>query len=236
MKFDIITIFPKIFDSYFNESILARAKKKKLLDIQTHNLRNYTIDKHQTVDDTPYGGGAGMVMKVEPIFKVVEFIKSKIGRPPSVSSTRHLPLERGEGKVRVRTILFSAKGKEYTQRDAERLAKYDNLILICGRYEGVDERVVKHIADEEISIGNYILTGGEIPAMILVDSISRLLAGVLGNEKSLEEESFSNSKFNKEYAHYTKPTKFNNWEVPKILLSGDHKKIKEWRQNEAKTN
>jgi tRNA (guanine37-N1)-methyltransferase len=214
MKFDIITIFPEIFNSYFNESILARAKKEKLIDINTHNLRDYAEDKHQTVDDTPYGGGAGMVMKVEPIHKAVEVIKND------------------NKNKKTRIILFAAKGKKYTQRDAERLAKYDNLIMICGRYEGVDERVVENIADEEISIGEYVLTGGEIPAMAVVDSISRLVPGVLGNPESLSEESFSigDSSSDKEYPQYTKPEEFNNWKVPKILTSGDHEKIKKWRE------
>ncbi len=251
MRFDIITIFPQIFDSYFDESILGRAQKEGRIEIKTHNLRDYTDDKHQTVDDTPYGGGAGMVMKVEPIFNSVGDIKKK-----------------NENKFKkTKVILFSAKGKKYTQRDAERFAQYDNLILICGRYEGVDERVAEHIADEEVSIGDYILTGGEIPAMVLVDSVSRLIPGVLGNKESLSEESFSfglrsdidnlkmkggekiksdlnNNKsksndhkfdFTKEYPQYTKPAEFRGWKVPKILLSGNHQKIKEWRNSSGRT-
>jgi len=223
MKFDIITIFPNIFDSYFNESILSRAQKKNLIDIDIHNLRNFADGKRKTVDDTPYGGGAGMIMKVEPIFNCVEAIKTK---------------------TKTRVILFSAKGKKYTQKDAEKLKKYDNLILVCGRYEGVDERVAENIADEEFSIGEYVLTGGEIPAMILVDSISRLIPKVLGNPQSLNEESFGNknqgvknkkqkvqnSKFEKEYPQYTKPEEFNNWKVPEILTNGNHKEIKKWRE------
>jgi len=223
MKFDIITIFPNIFDSYFNESILARAQKENFININIHNLRNYTGDKRQTVDDTPYGGGAGMVMKVEPIFKAVEDIKSQ------------------NPNIKTRTILFSAKGKKYTQEDAERLKNYDNLILISGRYEGVDERVAENIADEEISVGDYVLTGGEVPAMAVVDSVTRLIPGVLGNPESLDEESFSISsqsiihdsqisRDNVEYPQYTKPEEFNNWKVPKILTGGNHKEIKKWRE------
>ena len=224
MKFDIITIFPEIFDSYFSESIIKRAQKEGLIDIKIHNLRDYTKDKHKKVDDTPYGGGAGMVMQVQPIYYCVNAVKS-------------------EGS---RVILFSAKGKKYTQRDAERLAKYKNLILICGRYEGVDERVAEHIADEEISIGDYVLTGGEIPAMILVDSISRLIPGVLGNPESLKEESFSqdvergagNAKPVLEYAQYTKPEEFfaegEVWKVPEVLLSGNHQEIEKWRKKHRK--
>lgn len=224
MKFDIITIFPHIFDSYFSESIVKRAQKNNLIDIKIHNLRDYTTDKHKTVDDTPYGGGPGMIMKVEPIYKAVEFIKS---------------IKSVKSKEKTRVILFSAKGKKYTQKDARRLSGYDNLILICGRYEGVDERVAKYIADEEISIGDYVLTGGEIPAMIVVDSITRLIPGVLGNIESLKSESYSAEEY-LEYPHYTKPEVFSakggyDWKVPKILLGGNHKKIEEWREKHSKS-
>jgi len=188
MRFEIITIFPKIFSSYFSESILARAQKKKIVEIYVHNLRDWAKDKHKTVDDTPYGGGAGMVMKIQPIFNAVEAIKFQI---PNSKFQTNSKSKISNSKQKTRTILFSAKGKKYTQADAKRLAKYDNLILICGRYEGVDERVAKYVADEEISIGDYVLTGGEIPAMILVDSITRLIPGVLGNKESLKEESFN---------------------------------------------
>ena len=252
MKFNIITIFPQIFDSYFNESILARAQKEKLIDIKIHNLRDYATDKHKTVDDTPYGGGAGMVLKIEPIYRCVTSIKSEIQNSPEKLC---LGTSKSETKLKTRTILFSAKGKKYTQRDAERLSKYDNIIMICGRYEGVDERVAEHIADEEFSIGEYVLTGGEIPAMIVVDSVSRLLPGVLGNKESLSEESFSlglksaanssqdnNSKLNKEYPQYTKPEEFfpegesalggNGWRVPEVLKSGNHKEIEKWRNEQ----
>jgi len=222
-----------MFDSYFSESILKRAQEKEIIKIETHNLRDYATDKHKTVDDTPYGGGAGMVLKVEPIYRCVQFLKSK---------------DKSK-KIKVRTILFSAKGKKYTQKEAQRLSKYDKLILICGRYEGVDERVVQYIADEEISIGNYVLTGGEIPAMIVVDSIARLIPGVLGNKQSLEEESFSmgvrhsaDAKFSSEiknfekiceHPQYTKPETFQKWSVPKILLQGHHEEIKKWREKNS---
>jgi len=215
MKFDIVTIFPGIFNSYFDESILKRAQAKKLVEIKIHNLRDYTKDKRKTIDDTPYGGGAGMVMMVKPIYECIKKIKKS---------------------DKSRIILFSAKGKKYTQADARRLAKYNNLTFICGRYEGVDERVAENLADEEISIGDYILTGGEIPAMVLVDSISRLIPGILGNPKSLDEESFGKKIRNSvlEYPQYTKPEDFAGWKVPKILLSGDHQKIKEWRNKNSK--
>jgi tRNA (guanine37-N1)-methyltransferase len=202
IKFDIITIFPDIFDSYFNESIIKRAQNKGLIKINIHDLRDYTVDKHKTVDDSPYGGGPGMVMMVEPIYKAVK----KIGK-----------------NKKSKVILFSAKGKKFDQKMAKRFSKLNNLIMICGRYEGVDERVAKKIADEEISIGDYVLTGGEIPAMIVVDAVSRLIPGVLGKKESLEELKGS-------YPAYTRPEEFNKWQVPKILLSGDHKKIKEWRK------
>jgi tRNA (guanine37-N1)-methyltransferase len=207
MKFNIITIFPEIFDSYFNESIIGRAQEKKLVNIKIHNLRNYTEDKRNTVDDHPYGGGPGMVMMVEPIYKVIKALKkSKIQNP----------------KSKTRIILFSTRGKKFDQAMAKRFSKLDNLIMVCGRYEGVDERVAKYIADEEVSIGDYVLTGGEIPAMIVVDAVSRLIPGVLGKHESLEEIKGS-------YPVYTRPEKFGKWSVPATLLSGDHKKINEWR-------
>ncbi len=221
MRFNIITIFPNIFDSYFSESILKRARDKGLIDISVINLRDFTNDTHKTVDDKPFGGGPGMILKIEPIWRCVQFLKSNFKSQIS------------NHKSKQRIILFSAKGKQFKQKDAKRLAKYDELILICGRYEGVDERVAKYIADEEISIGEYVLTGGEIPAMILVDAISRLIPNVLGKEESLAEESFKKDGY-LEYPQYTRPENFNNWKVPKILLSGNHKKIEEWRKNSSK--
>jgi len=216
MRFDILTIFPEIFDSYFHTSILKKAQEKKLIKIYTHNLRKWTLDRHQTTDDSPYGGGMGMIFKLEPIFKAVKDLKKK--------------------KIKkCRVILFSPKGDKLTQKKVKRLSKYDQLILICPRYEGVDERVAKHIADEEISIGEYILTGGELPAMILVDAASRFVPGVIKKE-SLSEESF-NIEGKGEYPQYTRPEIFYPnkknkkiiWKVPKVLLSGNHKKIKEWK-------
>ena len=197
-----------------------------MIKIAVHNLRDYTTDKHKTVDNKPYGGGVGMLLKVEPIYRAVQFLKVKSQK----------------SKVKQRIILFSAKGKTMTQADVRRLAKYDQFIMICGRYEGVDERVTKNIADEELSVGNYVLTGGEIPAMIVVDAVSRLVPGVLGRAESLEEESFTpaNSKqlavnnIYLEYPQYTRPEEFMGWKVPKVLLSGDHKKIGEWRKKKSK--
>ena len=224
MTFHIITIFPKIFDSYFSESIVKRALKSGKIKIKIHNLRDYTTDRHKTVDDTPYGGGPGMVMKVEPVYKCVKAIFS------TLESTLE-PSSRVEKKSRV--VLFSAKGKKYTKADARRLAKYKNLILICGHYEGVDERVAKYLADEEISIGDYVLTGGEVPAMAVVDSVARLLPGVLGNIESAKHESFSRTGYI-EHPQYTKPAEFQGWKVPEVLLSGNHKEIEKWRRKNSK--
>lgn len=224
ITFHIITIFPEIFDSYLNESILKRAQEDKKVKFEIYNLRDFAEDKHKIVDDTPYGGGPGMVLKVEPIYKCVEQIKQKAKSKPTS------PMLRRSRKLKV--ILTSAKGEEYTQRKAEELKEYTDIIIICGRYEGVDERVAKRIADEEISIGRYVLTGGELPAMIIADSITRLIPEVLGNEESLDDSKFKiqNSKFSKDYPVYTRPEIFNDWEVPEILLSGNHEEIKNWRE------
>lgn len=212
MQFDIITIFPNIFESYFSESILKRAQAKKLVKIKVHNLRDYAVDKHKSTDDKPYGGGPGMVMMVEPIYRAVKKIKKS---------------------QKAKVILLSAKGKKFDQQKAKSFSKLDQLILICGRYEGVDERVAKHIADEEISIGQYILSGGEIGAMALVEATSRLVPGVLGKKESLKEESFSKN-ISLEYPQYSRPEIFNKWQVPKVLISGDHQKIKQWKEKHSK--
>lgn len=240
MQFHIVTIFPSIFStqgaapvsgqkaatgesSYLKESIIGRAQKNGLIEVVTHNLRDYSTERHQKVDDTPYGGGAGMVLQVEPIFRCVTMVKELIAKTKedslSQSSLSHLD---------TRVILFSAKGKKYTQGVARRLAGYGSLILICGRYEGVDERVAENIADEEISIGDYVLTGGELPAMIIIDSVSRLLPDVLGNEESAKNESHSYVGY-VEHPQYSKPQEFQGWKVPEVLLSGNHKEIERWR-------
>lgn len=207
MKFDIITIFPKIFDSYFGESIIKRAVNNKLISIKTWNLRDFSKERHLKVDDRPYGGGPGMVLQVEPVFRAVRRIL------------------RGKGKARV--ILFSPSGKKLDDGVIKRLLKYDRLVLICGRYEGVDERIAEKVADEKISIGDYVLAGGEIPAMVLVESIARFIPGVLGKQGSLETIKGS-------YPVYTRPEVFSPekgklWKVPKVLLEGSHVKIAEWR-------
>ena len=219
MRFDIISLFPESFQSYFAVSILKRAQEKKLIEIYTHQLRDFAHDKHKTVDDTPYGGGAGMVLKVEPIAECLEAVK-------------HLQAEI-YGQQSTRTILFSAKGKRMTQEDVKRLALYDRLIFLCGRYEGVDERVAEHLVDEELSIGDYVLTGGELPAMIVVDAVARLVPGVLGNAESAETESHS-VLGTIEYPQYTKPEEWQGMRVPEVLLSGHHAEIEKWRKEVAK--
>jgi len=221
MKFDVITIFPKLFENFLNESLLARAQRKKLIKFGVHDLRKWTTDNHKTVDDRPYGGGVGMVLKVEPILKAVVSIKGSVVR----------------SKRKQRVVLLSAKGKTFTQKDARRLAKYDQLVFVCGRYEGVDERVVKYIADEEISIGNYVLFGGEIPAMVVIEAVSRLIPGVVQKEESIINESFSDKEAQvKEHAQYTRPETIiingKKRSVPRVLLSGNHAKIKEWRRGD----
>jgi len=213
MRIDIITIFPKMFAPVLNESIAKRAQNTGKVKICIHNLRDYSQDKHRKVDDRPFGGGSGMVMLPEPIFKAVKHIKS-------IAHSQ-----------RSRVILLSPQGERLNQGTAERLIKYKHLILICGHYEGVDERVRAHLADEEISIGDYILTGGELPAMVLADSIVRLIPGVLGDKNSLNFESFTGNLL--EYPQYTRPANYQKMKVPAILLSGNHQKIAEWRKNQA---
>lgn len=207
MKFDLLTIFPHIFDSYLNESIMKRAQEKELVNFTVHNIRDFSKSKHNNVDDTPYGGGPGMVMQVDPIVSCLRSIKKK---------------------KKSKVILLSAKGKTFTQSKARTYAKLDQLILISGRYEGVDERVMKFV-DEEISIGDYVLTGGELGALIIADAVARLLPGVLGDDESSKDE--SHSKVGElEYPHYTRPEVWEGMKVPKILLSGNHAEIAKWRK------
>jgi len=228
VKFDILTIFPTFFESFKNEALISRAQKKKLISIKTHNLRDYADDARGTVDGRPYGGGAGMVLLFSPIYKAVKKIKSRI------KNTR-----------KIKVIVFNPKGKKFTQEMARNWSKLDRLIMICGRYEGIDERVMTEVADEEISIGDYVLFGGEVPAMVVMEAVSRLLPGAIGKQESLKDESFNDAgvmgqeqltKFI-EYPHYTRPEviviKRKKLKVPEVLLSGDHKKIEEWRKNHS---
>lgn len=217
-RFDVVTIFPEVIEPYAQASILGRAQKKDLIKIEAHNLREFSTDAHKKVDDTPYGGGAGMVMGVQPFDAAVGSIKMKkklFGKAPNT-----------------RVILTSASGKRFTQADAKRLAEFDQVIFLCGRYEGVDYRVETDIVDESLSIGDYVLTGGELPALVMIDAIARNIPGVLGNEDTLKEESHGDDSM-LEYPQYTKPPEYlmhgKKLAVPEVLLSGDHGKIKKWR-------
>lgn len=225
LRADVLTLFPEMFPGYLGSSILGRAQAKKLLDVRVHQLRDWTHDKRKTVDDKPFGGGPGMVMKVEPFHEALVDLK--------VVSRKSMVDTRKKKTPKTRVILTSAKGKIFTQADAKRLARYDRLVFLCGRYEGVDERVAAHLADEELSIGKYVLTGGELPALVMLDAVARLRPGVLGQEASLEQESWSDNQ-TVEYPQYTRPEKYLGWKVPDILLSGDHKKIAEWRAKKSK--
>jgi tRNA (guanine37-N1)-methyltransferase len=210
MRFDIITIFPDMFSPVINESMLKRAQAKKKISIYIHDLREYALDKHKKVDDRPFGGGPGMVMMAQPIFDAVKTIK---------------------GRRRAKVILLCPAGMPLTQQKAKSLAKHKHLILVCGHYEGIDERVQAQVIDESISIGDYVLTGGELPAMVLVDCIARLIPGVLGREDSLKDESFENNLL--DYPHYTRPSNFRSKKVPNVLLSGDHNAVKKWRKEQS---
>jgi tRNA (guanine37-N1)-methyltransferase len=213
MRFDILTLFPRMFDGVFDHSIVSRAIERSLIEIKLHDIREFTSDKHHIVDDYPYGGGAGMVMKPGPVFNAAEAVIKEYN-----DASRSV-------------ILLSPRGRLYNQRVAQQLAHYDRLILICGHYEGVDERVSEHLVDDEISIGDYVLSGGEIAAMVIVDTIARLLPGVVGSEVSIEEESHVNGLL--EYPHYTRPALFRDWAVPDVLLSGNHSQIAQWRYRQS---
>jgi tRNA (guanine37-N1)-methyltransferase len=211
LRFDIVSIFPGMFVSPFGDSIIQRAREAGLLDINVHDLRDYSLNKHRKVDESPFGGGVGMVMNVEPIARAITAIKKEV---PAT-----------------RTILLSPGGRPFDQEKAWELSSLPGLTLICGRYEGIDERIRLHYVDEEISIGDYVLTGGELPAMVLVEAISRLLPGVLGDPESVVEESFHDDLL--EYPQYTRPRDYEGLKVPEILVSGDPKKIRDWQKAEA---
>lgn len=210
MRIDILTLFPNMFSGPFNESIIKRAIDRQLVSIVIHNLRDYTSDKHRIVDDSPYGGGPGMVLKPEPLFAAVEAIK---------------------GGAQIPVILLTPQGRLFDQRAAEELATYDQMILICGHYEGVDERVREHLVSDEISIGDYVLSGGELAAMVVVDAVVRQLPGALGSEASAGEDSHASGLL--EYPQYTRPQLFRGWGVPEVLLSGNHAKIARWRREQS---
>ncbi len=211
MRIDVLTIFPSCFEGILEVGMVRRARQAQLLKVNLVDLRDFTQDRHRTVDDRPYGGGEGMVMKPEPIFEAVE----------------SLTAERDSCHV----VLLSPQGKTFSQRTAQRLASQTHLVVICGRYEGIDQRVADHLVDEEISLGDYILSGGEIGGMALIDSVARLIPGVVGNPSSVLDESFMHGLL--DYPHFTRPAEFRGWKVPDVLLSGDHGRIRKWRQDEA---
>lgn len=209
MRIDILTLFPEAIAPYLATSIVGRAQEDKLADIHLTNVRDFAQDKHKTVDDTPYGGGAGMVMKIEPIHKALQAIPN--------SEKAHV-------------LVMSARGQQFNQQKAIELSKLDHIILICGRYEGIDQRIADHLADEEISVGPYVLAGGELPALIIAEAALRLIPGVLGNPLSLQDESHNDEGII-ESPQYTKPETYNGWDVPNVLLSGNHEAIATWRKN-----
>jgi tRNA (guanine37-N1)-methyltransferase len=214
MKFHVLTIFPEFFRGPFEHGVVQRACEAGLIEIQVHDLRQWTSDRHRTVDDRPFGGGEGMLLKAEPIFEAVEAIWP----------------ERGEGR---KVILLSAQGRKFDQARARAYSGCQELLLICGRYEGVDERVAEHLADEEISIGDYVLSGGELAAAVVVDAVARLKEGVLGNETSVVDESFGEHGL-LDWPQYTRPAEFRGWKAPEVLLGGNHEEIRKWRRNAAR--
>ena len=210
MKIDVLTLFPAMFTGPLNESIVKRAREAGLLELAVHNLRDYTHDRHKTVDDKPFGGGPGMLLKPEPLFEAVENL----------------------AREKTRVILLTPAGRTFNQAIAHELTQYEHLLLVCGSYEGFDERVREHLADDELSIGDYVLTNGALPAMVIIDAVTRLLPGVLGDDESSREESFSHGWL--EYPHYTRPADFRGMKVPEVLLSGNHAEIAQWRAEQAK--
>ena len=211
MQFDVFTLLPEVFPPYLNSSILQRARLRGLIDVRVHNIRDFARDKHHVTDDEPYGGGGGMVMKVEPVFAAVE---SVLGPAPLCP-----------------VIMLTPQGRVFNQKMAFELVQHPHIALLCGRYEGIDERIREHLVSDEISIGDYVLTGGELPALILIDAISRLLPGVLGDPGGAMDDSHASGLL--EYPHYTRPPEYNGWGVPEILLSGDHAKIEKWRREQS---
>jgi tRNA (guanine37-N1)-methyltransferase len=211
MRFEIFTLLPEVFPGYLDTSILKRARERGLIEVQIHNIRDYTHDRHHTTDDTPYGGGGGMVMKPGPVFEAVEAV---LGQEPDCP-----------------VIMLTPQGRVFDQRVAQELSQHARLALICGRYEGIDERIREHLVTDEISVGDFVLTGGELPALIVVDAVSRLLPDVLGDPEGAIDDSHSSRLL--EYPHYTRPPEFRGWGVPEVLLSGDHARIEKWRREQS---
>jgi len=210
MKFDVVTIFPEFFQGPFEYGVVAKARQAGSLSIRIHNLRDWTSDRHKTVDDRPFGGGPGMLLKPEPVFEAIESLK----------------------REKTRVILMSPAGRKFDQATARELSGREHLLLVCGSYEGFDERIREHVADDELSIGDYVLTNGALPAMVVIDAVTRLLPGVLGDDESSRDESFSENLL--EYPHYTRPADFRGMKVPEVLLSGNHAEIAKWRAEQAR--
>jgi tRNA (guanine37-N1)-methyltransferase len=212
MRFDIVTIFPRMIEAALSEGILAKAIQRELLTVRARDLREFTDDRHRTVDDVPYGGGPGMVLKAEPLFRAVETIEKESGPPQAI-------------------VLVSPHGRQFSQSEAARLAVLDRVVILCGRYEGIDDRVRENLATEELSIGDYVLSGGELAALVVVDVVARLIPGVVGDEDSVAGDSFSRGLL--DFPHYTRPAEFRDWKVPEVLVSGHHGEIRKWRKRQA---
>jgi tRNA (guanine37-N1)-methyltransferase len=212
MKFDVVTIFPRMIDAPLAEGVVGRGIERALIDLRVHDLRDFTTDRHRVVDDVPYGGGPGMVLKPEPLFRALDEIRASRGEPGTV-------------------VLTSPQGRRFTQADAARLRALAHVVVLCGRYEGVDDRVRQHLATEEISIGDYVLSGGELAALVIVDAVARLVPGVVGDAGSVAADSFARGLL--DYPQYTRPAEFRGWTVPDVLVSGHHARIEAWRREQA---
>jgi tRNA (guanine37-N1)-methyltransferase len=212
VRFDIVTIFPRMIEAALAEGILAKAIQREVLAVHARDLREFTEDRHRSVDDVPYGGGPGMVLKPEPLFKAVDAIRAEAGEPQAI-------------------VLMSPHGRRFSQAEAVRLSSLDRVVILCGRYEGIDDRVRERLATEELSIGDYVLSGGELPALVVVDAVARLIPGVVGDEDSVAGDSFARGLL--DYPHYTRPAEFREWKVPDVLISGHHAEIRKWRKRQA---
>jgi tRNA (guanine37-N1)-methyltransferase len=212
LRFDIVTIFPRMIEAALTEGILAKAIQREVLAVHARDLRDFTGDRHRTVDDVPYGGGPGMVLKPEPLFKAVDAIRADAGEPQAI-------------------VLVSPHGRPFSQAEAARLSALERIVILCGRYEGIDDRVRVNLATEELSIGDYVLSGGELPALVIIDAVARLIPGVVGDEDSVAGDSFSRGLL--DYPHYTRPAEFREWKVPDVLVSGHHGEIRKWRKRQA---
>jgi tRNA (guanine37-N1)-methyltransferase len=220
MQFEVFTLLPEVFPSYLETSIIKRARERGLINVRVHNIRDYTHDKHHMTDDTPYGGGGGMVMKPEPVFEAIETVLGLNTDPTPLEPESNIPI-----------ILLTPQGRVFNQSIAQELSQHPRIVLLCGRYEGIDERIREHLVTDEISIGDYVLTGGELPALIFIDAISRLLPDVLGDPTGAQDDSHAMGLL--EYPHYTRPPEFRGWKIPDVLLSGAHAKIDKWRREQA---